>query len=635
MPSIELRDPCRNGFRPRRDMQRNEPYLRECVNRIPTERGLIPPLQVTYPINSPALSTSWPWPQILRDERVIMYLEDDSIYTVDYSSYPYATTAKTIYSAENVIVNPYFNADATWTKGAGWTIGSGVATATGAISTDLSQAGVLDGTSSYLVVFTVTRSAGSVTATCGTQAGTARSASGTYAETIVSNGTGFKFATSGFTGTVDNVFVYRVAALSASGPWQIAAFHDRIIFLGNGNTLAYVRPGNIEISSTPQWQRTEDLVVSAIGKHNNSLVFGGMSGNRLSDGVLTTLFSHWKELDGNVGQLTTEDDTLDSSYIFFSAPGGAENDRPFTLFLAALGIGGDDINDVLRGEIDSELESYRIGFFRPKWCGPIRTLKQCGNDLIAYGRDGVSRLVRGENGYMEQKILDHGVPSRASVCGDDSAHAFVTTHDELWYLTADGGATCLHYSEHISVMTAASVVASYDPVNRWYYFADGTYCYVLNMDGGKPALGNSNAVIPSSLLRIENTADLYGTAITASNPTTAYVTFVAISQPDQTTFEVSSLDVEVSEGTADDVTCTVDARSAKSGYFRRPSTLTTVDDRGRGFCKRTGAHMRPHVKTADYRYGTLSSVSVNINQGRKSIAALADQNDTILQETYP
>lgn len=635
MPSIEIRDPLRNGLRPRRDMQRNEQYLRDCANRIPTERGCVAPLQVTFPVDD-TLSMSWPFPMVLRDERMMMYMKAATAYTLDTSAYPYVETAKTIYGSQNLALNPYFISDTTWNKGSGWTITGGQAVATGAISTNLEQGGVTDGSSDYLIIHTQTRSAGSLTPTLGTTAGTARSTSGTFAEVITAATNGqLIFDATGFTGTVDNVYVYKVAALSSSGAWQLVAFQDRIAFLGNGNTLLFLKPGNAEISGTPQWQRTEDLVVDAIGKHNNALVFGGMSGTRLSESVVTSLFSHWKELEGLAGQLTTEDDTLDSSYIFFSAPGGAENDRPFTLFLAALGIGGNDLNDVLRGDIDSELEYYRIGFFRPKWCGPIRALKQCGNDLIAYGRDGVSRLVRNETGYMEQKLIDHGIPSRTAVCGDESGHVCATTHDELWLITPDGGATCLHYSEYIANLTAASIVASYDPVNKHYHFADGTYNYVLSMEQGRPALGNSNAVIPSSLVRINNTGDLYGTAITASNPTTAFVQVVAVSQPDQTVFDVSSIDVEISEVTADDVKVTTDTRMAKSGPYKRPSTLTTVDDRGRGFCKRTGSHQRPYVQIADYRAGALSGISLNIGQGRRSIAATADQSDTILSETYP
>jgi hypothetical protein len=107
----------------------------------------------------------------------------------------------------DVIVNGGFAADANWTKGTGWTIGAGVATATGAISTDLTQIiNPLVVGRTYRVVFTVTRTAGSVTANCGATAGTARSSSSTFTEDILCATTGvFKFSTSGFTGTVDVV----------------------------------------------------------------------------------------------------------------------------------------------------------------------------------------------------------------------------------------------------------------------------------------------------------------------------------------------------------------------------------------------------------------------------------------------
>lgn len=111
---------------------------------------------------------------------------------------------------EDIIVNGDFATDTIWTKGTGWTIGAGVATASGAISTALSQTpspAIIEGVS-YVVTYTITRSAGSITPNLGGTAGTTRSASGTYTETITAGSTSlFEFTTSGFTGTVDNVSV--------------------------------------------------------------------------------------------------------------------------------------------------------------------------------------------------------------------------------------------------------------------------------------------------------------------------------------------------------------------------------------------------------------------------------------------
>lgn len=112
-----------------------------------------------------------------------------------------------ITTGTDVIVNGTFAADTDWTKGSGWTIGAGVATATGAISTDLSQTvDPLTIGQRYRVVFTITRTAGSITVNLGGTAGTARSATDTFTEDLVCTTSEiFKFSTSGFTGTVDNV----------------------------------------------------------------------------------------------------------------------------------------------------------------------------------------------------------------------------------------------------------------------------------------------------------------------------------------------------------------------------------------------------------------------------------------------
>jgi len=106
--------------------------------------------------------------------------------------------------------NGNFGADLNWTKGAGWTIAAGKATATGAISTDIKQNAALNliAGQSYTVQFTVTRSAGSLTPSIGGTAGTARSATDQYTETIIAGSTQeIKFTGAGFTGDLDFVTV--------------------------------------------------------------------------------------------------------------------------------------------------------------------------------------------------------------------------------------------------------------------------------------------------------------------------------------------------------------------------------------------------------------------------------------------
>lgn len=111
----------------------------------------------------------------------------------------------------NLIRTPTFATDTDWTKGTGWSITSGVGRAAAGSASDLSQTvAPLVTSTTYFVQFTVSNySGGTIVAKCGTQAGTSRSANGTYSEQITSNGTGFLFtkdASGAF--DIDNVIVY-------------------------------------------------------------------------------------------------------------------------------------------------------------------------------------------------------------------------------------------------------------------------------------------------------------------------------------------------------------------------------------------------------------------------------------------
>jgi hypothetical protein len=111
----------------------------------------------------------------------------------------------------DTVVNGTFAADSDWTKGTGWAIGSGVATKTAGTASLLSQSATLIVGRSYLITYTITRTAGTLTGqlTGGTTvSGTARDAAGTYTDmlTAVSGNNAIAFsADASFAGTVDNV----------------------------------------------------------------------------------------------------------------------------------------------------------------------------------------------------------------------------------------------------------------------------------------------------------------------------------------------------------------------------------------------------------------------------------------------
>lgn len=141
-----------------------------------------------------------------------------------------------------VITNGTFGADSDWTKGTGWSIGSGVATKSAGTASLLSQPVTVVEGQRYILRYVLTRSAGSITPQLSggsTVSGTARSAAGTYIEilTAVAGNTTFEFsADASFAGTVDNVTLLAIPA--GNHAWQ-ATSTARPTLQARANLLTY------------------------------------------------------------------------------------------------------------------------------------------------------------------------------------------------------------------------------------------------------------------------------------------------------------------------------------------------------------------------------------------------------------
>lgn len=126
--------------------------------------------------------------------------------------------------AENA-TNGRFTSDTGWTKGTGWTIASGKASKSAGTAALLSQAQTLVADQAYMVFYSVEATAGTVTPqfTGGTTvSGTARSATGSYSELMVSvtGNTTFAFsADAAFAGAVKLLSIKPVSAYAIRGAW--------------------------------------------------------------------------------------------------------------------------------------------------------------------------------------------------------------------------------------------------------------------------------------------------------------------------------------------------------------------------------------------------------------------------------
>lgn len=112
----------------------------------------------------------------------------------------------------NVVINGHFGTDTDWTKGTGWSIASHVATKSAGTGSDLETTADLDITAgeTYVVKYTLTRSAGTITPKLGGTNLTMRDAAGTYTQTVFVGSSDLLLKFTGddaFAGTLNDVSV--------------------------------------------------------------------------------------------------------------------------------------------------------------------------------------------------------------------------------------------------------------------------------------------------------------------------------------------------------------------------------------------------------------------------------------------
>ena len=113
------------------------------------------------------------------------------------------------------------------------------------------------------------------------------------------------------------------------------------------------------------------------------------------------------------------------------------------------------------------------------WGGSCWQLRKLGNNVIAYGQDGISRLTPHEQYWGETVFPDQiGIYGPDAVCGNEQRHLYIDAQGYLWEMT-DEGPKNHDYQEFLSVMST-NLVMSYDERLDVAYICDGTYGYVFS-----------------------------------------------------------------------------------------------------------------------------------------------------------
>jgi len=294
-----------------------------------------------------------------------------------------------------LVVNGGFDSDTVWSKGAGWAIAAGVATAT-ASNTQLSQSIGLVSGKTYTITVTATRTAGFCFFSCGSgSANRSReiSASGSYTLTVIGSGANATLyvGTSTFTGTVDDISVKESAiqVTQTTGLDNVANSASRLTAAANDATL-------LQLLTAPTGTRTTSAWIKRVsGSGTVSLTRNGGTG--WTDITSSLVTGTWVPvaLTSDVGanptvglKMGTSGDVIDVDC--FQDENGAWRTSPILTTTAAVTRNADVLSYTHAGVFD-DAQGTILATANPS----------SGNNLTAFVismNDSNSALFKGQNG---------------------------------------------------------------------------------------------------------------------------------------------------------------------------------------------------------------------------------------------
>jgi len=130
--------------------------------------------------------------------------------------------------------------------------------------------------------------------------------------------------------------------------------------------------------------------------------------------------------------------------------------------------------------------------------GIVLKVMKLGKTVTVYSNNGKMLLVpfalESLTGFGIRNIPGPGIASGNHVAGDEDAHCFLDTSDELWFASGDGKFEKLGYKEFFEAMTSANIIITYVPQKKRFFISDGVTGYGLTEYG----LYSTNQLVTSA-----------------------------------------------------------------------------------------------------------------------------------------
>lgn len=269
------------------------------------------------------------------------------------------------------------------------------------------------------------------------------------------------------------------SSITQDGIWHFIDLGPAFYAFNGTSTVFRTGLDRLESSATTTTFVTDSVTITTGCEHKGRIYIGGLDKDNLWNTLWTEIFSQWEE-EASLEEIDLVTNGPDLNWVMWSSIGGGD----FPLWLMyPQGFGQLELGP--RKEFVLErIRKNELGWMPMTYQGQVQVLKPLGDNVIAYGADGISALLpRGaEIGYT--KIADFGVLGRGAVGGDSTGHIFVSQDGELWSLSPSLEIRRIGYKEWLGSFSAASTILAFNPVWKEHYISDAEEAFVFRPEIG-------------------------------------------------------------------------------------------------------------------------------------------------------
>jgi len=251
------------------------------------------------------------------------------------------------------------------------------------------------------------------------------------------------------------------------------------------------------------------------------------------------------------------------------------------------------------GNLDFTNGLSNVAGERPmEWPGTVYKIKKLGNNIIAYGANGISLLFPRDTKFGLTNISMIGLKGSNAIAGTDLIHFYIDLTDDLYRFTDK--VEKLGYKEYLAAMT--NPILSYDSYSKLLYICDGVLGYVYNTQNESMGEGPVNITGIGYQDAFSYIASDGPVVIPAFNIWTDILDF---GTRNAKTLHSIELGIDVAE----DLWVSVEFRVNKqTNFIRLPWVIVNPSGVANIICH--GVEFRIGIKTNVYNYFELDSIEI-------------------------